>query len=182
MKSLYLSICLLLCIQLKGQVLESAFSEFDNVLDEWKIHINQDEFVEAIRQFGVNPYRRWNIRFEDVEGNIHHASLQRKWDNNPNQWDFTFDNEHLSLNTIYRNDLFTWIVKHDDKNFTFTAKDRFGYEWEDRFQKGYNWEMYQVEKGLVQDWYIDDTATDELSFPMRIASALLIIEITCFAQ
>lgn len=181
-RSFYLSICLLVGIQLNAQVLESAFSEFDDVLDEWKIHINQEEYVEAIRQFGRNPYNRWNISFEDREGQIHRGHLQRKWDNDVNQWDFVFDNEHLSLSTIYRNDIFTWTVKHDNKTFTFTAKDRFGYEWEDRFHKSFEWKMFQVDEGLVQEWYIDDTSTDELSYSMRIASALLIIELSCFPQ
>ncbi len=165
---------------LEAQVIEAAYSEWDDQFEEYKIHINEEEYVEAIRQFGSNPYRRWNLRFENLDGGYYSGYMQLKREGDINYWDFNFDNEFLSIETIYRNDVFTWRIRQGELSFTFSAQDRFGYVWEDRFMKEFDWLMYQVEEGDIRDWYIDDDSDDALSFPMRIAAVLIILEINAF--
>ena len=167
-------------IDLKAQVLEAVYSEWDDQFEEFKLHINEEEYVEAIRQFGRNPYRRWNFKFENLDGDYFTGFMQLKREGDVNYWDFHFDNELLIIETIYRNDIFTWRITHGDKSFTFTAKDRFGFAWEDRFVKEFDWTMYQVEEGDIRDWYIDDYSVEYLSFPMRIAASMIIIEMSAF--
>ena len=131
----------------QAQVLEAAYCEWEDLFDEWKIHVNADEFVFANRQRGLNQLRRWSLTYEDSEGNERSGFMQLKWENNLNYWDFFFDNERLSIEKVYRDDIFTWKILHDDNVFTITAKNRFGFEWEDRFARNFDWEMYQVDIG-----------------------------------
>lgn len=163
-----------------GQVLEAAYSEWDNQFDEYKVHINEEEYVDALRQFGANPYRRWNFRFENLEGDFFTGFMQVKRVGDINYWDFNFDNEFLSIQTIYRNDIFTWKIVHNQKSFTIRAEDHFGQVWEDRNERKFEWSMYQTEEGDIRSWYIDDNSEEELSFPMRLAAAMIIIEINAF--
>jgi len=161
-----------------SQTLEAAYSAMDFQFDEFRVHINQEEYVEAIKQFGSNPYRRWNFRFENLDGEYYSGYMQQKWEGDVNYWDLQFDNEWLSITTVYSNDVFTWKITHDDRYFIIQAKDRFGTEWEDRAEKDFDWTMYQVEEGELRDWYIDENAEGNLSFPMRLAAIMIVLEIS----
>ena len=165
-----------------AQTFEAAYSAWDDQFEEFKIHINEDEFVEAIRQFGRNPFRRWNFRFENLEGDFYTGYMQLKREGDINYWDLVFDNEHLYITTIYANDVFTWKVVHDDKQFTFTAEDRFGLAWEDRFVKEFDWNMYQEQEGELASWYIDDTSEENMTMPMRLAAIMVVLELSAFGQ
>ena len=171
-------ICAGSIVPIHSQVLEAAYCEWDDQFDEWKLHVNEDEYVMAVRQFGANEYRRWSLKFENVEGEYFTGFMQLKRAGDINYWDFEFDNEHLSISTIYRNDIFVWKVQHDEQSFSFVAKDRFGYEWEDRYEKNFDWKMYQVQEGDLRNWYIDDLSEEELNLPMRLAAAMVIIELS----
>ncbi len=165
---------------IQAQILEAAYCEWDDQFDEWKLAINEDEYVFAVRQFGQNPYRRWNLEFVDLNEGEVRGFMQLKRDGDINYWDFFFGDEQISISTIYRGDIFLWKISDGEKSFSFSASDQFGTEWIDRYEKDIDWTMYQVQEGDVRDWYIDEATGSNLSFAFRIAASLLIIELMAF--
>lgn len=163
-----------------SQVLEAAYSEWDDQFDEWKLHINAEEFVLSKRQFGRNTFRRWNVEYETLEGELFTGYMQLNRAEDLNYWELRFNNELIIVTTIHRDDYFLWRVKQGDKSFDFQADDRFGFSWKDRFEKNFDWSMYQVEEGDFRDWYIDDTSEGLITFPMRIAAAMVILDLSSF--
>jgi len=162
-----------------SQKIEAAYSEWDNQLDEWKIHVNEDVYVLAIKQFGSNPFGRWNLTYENDE-EYTRGYVQMKWAENFNFIDFYLGNEQLSISTIYRNDPTVWKIMHEDKTLIIERKNQF--EWGKRSTRDFEWIMYEVNEGQVQDWYIDDYSQDELTFEMRVAATLVIIESMAFIR
>lgn len=161
-----------------GQVLNSAFSVFDTQLDEWKIHINEESYIDARRQMGSNPYNRWEFSFDTEDGETLSGHMELKWPENFSYWDVFWDNERVSIEMIYFNDFQAWRIRHNDRTFTIRATSNLMNEWQGRFGKNYT--MYQVDEFDLRDWYIDDETEEELTLPMRIAIAALVIELRCF--
>lgn len=164
--------------QLHAQTLNSAFSIFDSQLDEWKIHIDEELYIEARRQMGSNPYHKWELSYDNEEGETLSGHLELKWPDNFSYWDGFWNNERISIEMIHFNDLSSWRIRHNDKTFTIRATTNMMNEWQSRF--GDKYRMYQVDEFDLRDWYIDDETEEELTFPMRIAIATLLIELKCF--
>ena len=162
-----------------SQTIEAAYSEWDNHLDEWKIHVNEDLYVEAIRQSGTNPYGRWNLIYEQ-EDRLDRGYIQMKWAADFNYFDFFLGGEQLSISTIYRNDPTVWKIQHGEQTLIIENKNVF--EWGKRSSRNFDWVMYQVDEREVQNWYIDDNSQDELTFEMRVAATLIVIETFAFLQ
>ena len=66
--------------RVQAQILEAAYCEWDDQFDEWKLAINEDEYVFAVRQFGQNPYRRWNLEFVNLNEEEVRGFMQLKRD------------------------------------------------------------------------------------------------------
>lgn len=168
--------------ELQGQKLEAAYCEWDDQFDEWKLAINEDEYVMAVRQFGRNPFRRWNLEYIGLDDQEIRGFMQLKREGDINYWDFYFGDERITLTTIYRGDVFLWKITDGEQSFSFSASNQFGTKWVDRFEKGIDWTMYQVEEGDIRDWYIDESSGSNLTFPIRIAASLIIVEIMTFGS
>lgn len=165
---------------LPAQTLEAAYSEWDDQFDEWRLHLNAEEFVLARRQFGQNSYRRWNIEYETPDEELFTGFIQLNRADDINYWELKFNNELIIVTTIHRDDIFLWRVKYNDITFDFQAEDRFGFSWKDRYEKEFDWNMFMPVEGDFRDWYIDDNAGDALTLPMRIAAAMVVIDLTCY--
>lgn len=176
----YIIILIVLCFgnTLSAQIINSAFSVFDTQLDEWKIHIDEESYVEARRLMGSNKYHKWDLSYDNEEGETLSGHIELKWPEDYSYWDVFWNNERVSIEMIYFNDFGAWRIRHNDKTFTIRATSNLMNEWKSRFGNTYN--MYQVDEFDLRDWYIDDETEDELTFPMRIAIAALIIELKCF--
>lgn len=168
--------------ELQAQVIEAAYCEWDDQFDEWKLAVNEDEYVFAVRQFGRNPYRRWNLEYIGLDDQEIRGFMQLKREGDVNYWDFHFGDEKINLTTIYRGDIFLWKATDGENTFSFTASDQFGTKWIDRYEKKIDWTMYQVEEGDVRDWYIDESPDNNLTFALRIAASLVIVEMMVFGR
>lgn len=168
--------------QANAQIIEAAYCEWDDQFDEWKLAINAEEYVFAVRQFGQNPYRRWNLEYIGLDDTEIRGFMQLKREGDVNYWDLYFGEEQISITTIYRGDIFLWKVDNGEQTFSFAAADQFGTSWSDRYEKNIDWTMYQVEQGDVRDWYIDEEAGSQLTFPLRIAASMIIVEMMTFGR
>jgi hypothetical protein len=159
------------------QKIEAAYSVWDNQFDEWNIHVNEELYVHAIRQFGANTYSRWNLVYEDDEG-LHRGFMQSKRAEDFNYFDFYIGNEQLMITTVYANNPTIWKIQHYDK--TLIIQNRGPFEWSKRSSREFEWNMYQVNEGFIHDWYIDDNSQDEITFEMRVAATLIVLETVAF--
>ncbi len=155
-----------------AQKIEAAYSEWDNQLDEWKIHVNEEEYVLAIKQFGTNPYNRWNLTYEGEESTWGH--MQTKWSADFNYIEFFLGNEQINITTVYPNDPTVWRITHGETSMVIQRQTPF--EWRIRNKKDFDWIMYEVEEGVLHDWYIDDYSGDDITFEMRVAAVLIVLE------
>ncbi len=76
------------------QKIEAAYSEWDNQFDEWKIHVNEDVYILAIKQYGANTYNRWNLSYENGE-EFTRGYIQNKRAQDFNYFDFFLGDEEL---------------------------------------------------------------------------------------
>ncbi len=166
-------------LNVHSQKIEAAYSEWDDQFDEWKIHVNEEIYVIAIKQYGNNTFSRWNLTYEN-EDEFTRGYMQLKWAEDFNYFDFFLGQEQLSITTIYRNDPTVWKISHGDQTLVIQQKNQF--EWSKRSRRDFEWVMYEVNNGFIHDWYIDDSSTDEISFEMRVAATLIIIEKMAFIR
>lgn len=180
-KDFFLYIFLLLfitnCHSAFCQKIEAAYSEWDYQFDEWKFHVNEDIYVLAIKQYGANTYNKWDLSYEN-EDLFLRGYMQSKWAEDFNYFDFFLGDEQLQITTIYRDDPSVWKIQHGDQTLVIQFKNQF--EWGKRHQRDFDWIMYEVVKGQIHDWYIDDYSQDEISFEMRVAATLIVIETMAF--
>ncbi len=86
----------------------------------------------------------------------------------------------LSITTIYRDDPTVWKIQHDEK--TLIIQNKIPFVWEKRHTRDFEWIMYAVNEGYIQDWYIDDDSQDEITFEMRVAATLIVLETMAFIR
>lgn len=176
-------LCLLLIVFLQfstAQHIVAAFSSFENQFDEWELYFNETDYMILTRQFGKNEARRWQFRYADSTEVETYGFVQLKWIDDLNYWDISFGNEHLHMRTVYGNQYHSYRIVHGDKSLVIEAQDNFNFRWKDRYYKDFDWEMYRVYEDDINSWYIDDSSTNELTFPMRIAAIVLVLELSCY--
>lgn len=163
-----------------GQKFEAAFSHMDDAFYNWNIHISETDIVHSYKREGLNPYSKWELSLlvDDTKLN---GYFEQKRKDDIAYWDFNWNNEWLSVEQIYANDIRQWRIRHGDKIMTIQTKDQ-GQSWENRNQKSYTWKMYMVKEDDFRDWYIDDNSTDQITTGMRLAAIQIIIEMVVFSQ
>lgn len=148
-----------------------AAAKFDNSFREWVIH-TQDEDLEGtleLRWRFRDNWKEWEFRFGDID-----ATIEQKWDDDPNLWELRCEGILVTIRTLFPNDFLEWRLSDGNKQLTWRSKFRnIVEEWELRDRGKGEFIMYTYWQGDLRDWVIIDKMNEDISLPLRLGMIFL---------
>jgi hypothetical protein len=158
---------------LAAQTLTKAATRYSDAFDDWILYTLNDDIEGTLqrRWKTTDDWTTWDYRIGEQTGQI-----KLKWDNNPNEWEIRGDNQIITARTVYHNDFRQWRLS--DGSTRITIGSRYGdiYEdWEIKEDNAGYFGIFTVWEGDPREWKIIDELSDQVTMPMKMAMAFLVL-------
>ncbi|MFN4079575.1 MAG: hypothetical protein ACK4NS_01640 [Saprospiraceae bacterium] len=167
-------------MMLRSQDLSGLSARWSDSFVEWDLYGFDGEDAQEER-IGHLQLRWLNLKDDfsewEYQCGSQRGSIRLKWKDDPNNWELrTFDNETITMRTLFNGDLRQWRVTNNDYSLELRSKWQNQLdEWlvEDRARGIFY--IYTARERDPRDWLIDDRLSDEVSPAMRMALAFLAV-------
>ena len=160
----------LLWSSLSAQSLVGLSAKWDDSFSEWVLYDEQQLEGEITMKWPLrSDWTSWNFRLGELSGTV-----QVKWKGDANLWELRADNEIVTIRTIWKDDWRQWEVANG--NIKLDVKSKYGNileEWMAHDDRYGTMKIYTSWEGDVRDWVIEDTLSDEISLPTKIAMTFI---------
>jgi hypothetical protein len=153
------------------QTLIGLSSRWDDSFSEWLLYEDEQQLEgEITMKWPIKAdWTSWNFRLGELSGTI-----QVKWKGDANLWELRANNEIVTIRAVWKDDWRQWEVKNGD--VTLDVKSKWGNileEWIAHDDRYGSMKIYTSWEGDVRDWVIEDTFSDEVTLPTKIAMAFI---------
>jgi hypothetical protein len=138
---------------------------------EWII-TTEDESVRGelrMRWAFRNDWTEWDLRIGDVA-----ASIEQKWDDDPNLWEIRCDGVIVQARTAWPGEFYRWKLsdgKHQI-NWRSPYANKLD-EWSIDDPDGFSFKLYTYWEGDPREWVVLDELPEDVSLAMKVAMIFL---------
>lgn len=156
---------------LDAQRIAVVETKFSNTFREWMLYSADEDIRGDLRMRWAmrNDWTAWDLQFGDL-----YASIEQKWEEDPNLWVIQCKGVTVNAKTAWRGDFTRW--KLNDGNQQINWQPRYSNqrdEWEMDTQQSKAFTMFTSWSGDFRRWEVADELPDEYSDAMRVAMIFL---------
>lgn len=166
LSALILCTCWLMPGMVQSQEIIGVGTKWDNSFKEWIIHTSDEDIRGEMdtRWRFREDFTEWDFRLDDI-----HASVEQKWEDDPNIWEVNCEGVVVTIRTLWSNDFSEWRLSDGTTQLTWKSRYRnVREEWELRDLRNGEFTMYTYWEGDPREWVVLDKLDEDVSFAMKV--------------
>jgi hypothetical protein len=187
MRPLFLVWSCLFLSQLHAQTISTVSTRWNDSFVEWDIYasegLDEPDSAEPPEEVLYGELRlRWLNVHDDFsewtyELNGERGTIKQKWKNDPTQWELrTYTGDVVTMRTSWSNDFSEWRVTNNSFSLVLGSrwKNRLD-EWVTDDPNRGRFYIYTLRENDPRDWAVEDSLSEEVNEPMKMALIFLAI-------
>ena len=173
--------------QLHAQTISTVSTRWNDSFVEWDIYasegLDEPDSAEPPEEVLYGELRlRWLNVHDDFsewtyELNGERGTIKQKWKNDPTQWELrTYTGDVVTMRTSWSNDFSEWRVTNNSFSLVLGSrwKNRLD-EWVTDDPNRGRFYIYTLRENDPRDWAVEDSLSEEVNEPMKMALIFLAI-------
>jgi hypothetical protein len=162
-----------LCVSLNAQKVIGLGTRYNDSFREWILSTEDEEIEGEMRMRWAlrNDWTEWDVRIGDVS-----ATIEQKWEDDPNLWEIRCDGEVVNAKTTWPGEFNRWKLSDGNHQFNwgtkyFNIRD----EWMTDSKSNQYFQVYAYWEGDPREWVVIDELSPDVSMAMKIAMIFLAV-------
>lgn len=173
--------------QLHAQTISTVSTRWNDSFVEWDIYasegLDEPDSAEPPEEvlYGELKLRWLNVHDDfsewTYELNGERGTIKQKWKNDPTQWELrTYTGDVVTMRTSWSNDFSEWRVTNNSFSLVLGSrwKNRLD-EWVTDDPNRGRFYIYTLRENDPRDWAVEDSLSEEVNEPMKMALIFLAI-------
>lgn len=173
--------------QLHAQTISTVSTRWNDSFVEWDIYasegLDEPDSAEPPEEvlYGELKLRWLNVRDDfsewTYELNGERGTIKQKWKNDPTQWELrTYTGDVVTMRASWSNDFSEWRVTNNSFSLLLGShwKNRLD-EWLTDDPNRGRFYIYTLRESDPRDWAVEDSLSEEVNEPMKMALIFLAI-------
>lgn len=173
--------------QLHAQTISTVSTRWNDSFVEWEIYasegLDEPDSAEPPEEvlYGELKLRWLNVHDDfsewTYELNGERGTIKQKWKNDPTQWELrTYTGDVVTMRTSWSNDFSEWRVTNNSFSLVLGSrwKNRLD-EWVTDDPNRGRFYIYTLRENDPRDWAVEDSLSEEVNEPMKMALIFLAI-------